>query len=121
MASILAFGLLIVFRESSSLWLEETLVQAPVSHTGRPWDSGEARALLGIDRNGQYYFNRRAIQNATLPATLDSAFRLLPCKTTLYIWADRDVAASTVEEVLALARAHGVKYTALVTVPPFRP
>ena len=90
---------------------------APSARAGRPWVVGQAHALLGIDRNGQYYFNRNPLRNERLAAVLDSAFRHLPADTPLYVYANGALEAGVVDEALRIARASGVKQVSLVAEP----
>jgi biopolymer transport protein ExbD len=93
------------------------MVQAPAAQEGRPWTVDQARALLAIDQNGQYYFNRRPIRNETLSAVLDSAFRGLPRSTPLYVYAATTLEAGVVDQALRIARASGVQQVSLVAEP----
>jgi biopolymer transport protein ExbD len=90
---------------------------APSARAGRPWTVDQARALLGIARDGQYYFNREPIRNETLARVLDSAVRHSPAGTPLYIYADKALELRVVDEALRIARASGVTRVSFVAEP----
>jgi biopolymer transport protein ExbD len=111
---LLACGLFAALRLLQQRSWGGAPVTPPTARAGSPWIADDADALLGIDRHGQYYFNRTPIRNATLPAVIDSAFRQLPAGTPLHVYADRALRASVVDEAIRIAQAHGVRRVSLV-------
>src|SRR3954454_11888477 len=51
----------------------------------------DADQVLGIDKNGVYYINKKAIRNEDLPAQLKSIFDARQIDKILYVKADKDI------------------------------
>jgi biopolymer transport protein TolR len=74
------------------------------SHPEEPTDQ-----VLGIDANGQYYLNKRAIPNAELPQRLQEIFNARTEDKILYLKADKDLEYSKVLEAIDIAAHNGVR------------
>ena len=74
------------------------------SHPEEPTDQ-----VLGIDANGQYYLNKRAIPNAELAQRLKSIFDARTEDKILYLKADKDLEYSKVLDAIDIAAHNGVR------------
>jgi biopolymer transport protein TolR len=74
------------------------------SHPEEPTDQ-----VLGIDANGQYYLNKRAIPNAELADRLKTIFDVREEDKILYLKADKDLEYSKVLEAIDVAAHNGVR------------
>jgi biopolymer transport protein ExbD len=81
--------------------------------SSRPED--ENRVTLGIDRNGQYYLDRKPIDRAAAPALLAAEFARRPEDKVLYLKADRRLPYSQVMAAMVMARAAGARVVAAVS------
>lgn len=75
--------------------------------------------VLGIDRLGRLYLDRRPLDRESLAAALRSSYASSPGERVLYIRADRDVGYGVVEDALHLARESGAAVVGLISeLPP---
>ena len=74
------------------------------SHPEDPEDQ-----VLGIDRNGQYYLNKKPIRNETLADQLKNIFDARQTDKILYLKADKDLEYGKVLEAIDIAAHNGVR------------
>ncbi|MEO7458323.1 MAG: biopolymer transporter ExbD [Gemmatimonadaceae bacterium] len=79
----------------------------------------ESDAVIGLDRQGRYYFNKRLVSEAALVSALTTHFRGSDDKHVAYLRADKDVLFSRVQDALDIAARAGVRVVGMVSeVPP---
>lgn len=71
--------------------------------------------VLGIDKQGQYYLNKRALQNDKLAETLKSIYDVRTVDKILYIKADKDLAYEKVLDAMDIASRNGVRVVGAVS------
>lgn len=71
--------------------------------------------VLGIDKSGQYYLNKRALQNDKLAETLKSIYDARTVDKILYIKADKDLAYEKVLDAMDIASRNGVRVVGAVS------
>ena len=75
--------------------------------------------VLGIDRLGRLYLDKRPIDRESLAAALRSSYASSPGDRVLNIQADGDVGYGIVEDALHLARESGAVVVGLISeLPP---
>ena len=79
----------------------------------RPPEDGEQ--ILGIDANGQYYLNRKAIPNASLGSEIAKIYNVRTEDKVLYIKADKNLEYSKVRDALDIAAQNGVRVSAMIS------
>jgi biopolymer transport protein TolR len=78
-----------------------------------PEDQGDQ--VLGIDRSGQYYLNKRPIKNETLPEQLKRIFDARTEDKILYVKADKDLEYSKVLDAIDIAAHNGVRVVGAIS------
>jgi biopolymer transport protein TolR len=71
--------------------------------------------VLGIDRDGQYYLNKREIKNADLPQLLKKIFDARTEDKILYLKADKTLDYSKVLDAIDLASKNGVRVVGMIS------
>ncbi len=71
--------------------------------------------MLGIDRDGQYYLNKRPIKNETLAEQLKAIFDARTTDKILYLKADRDLQYSKVLDAIDIAAHNGVRVVGAIS------
>ena len=71
--------------------------------------------VLGIDKQGQYYLNKRALQNDKLAETLKSIYDARTVDKILYIKADKDLEYIKVLDAMDIASRNGVRVVGAVS------
>lgn len=71
--------------------------------------------VLGIDREGQYYLNKRPLQNDKLAETLKAIYDARTIDKILYIKADKDLAYEKVLDAMDIASRNGVRVVGAVS------
>ena len=71
--------------------------------------------VLGIDKAGQYYLNKRPLQNDKLAETLKSIYDARTIDKILYIKADKDLEYSKVLDAMDIAAKNGVRVVGAVS------
>jgi len=74
------------------------------SHPEDPEDQ-----VLGIDKEGNYYLNKRQIKNETLAEQLKAIFDARTTDKILYLKADKDLEYSKVLDAIDIAAHNGVR------------
>ncbi|HKR08194.1 MAG TPA: biopolymer transporter ExbD, partial [Gemmatimonadaceae bacterium] len=71
--------------------------------------------VLGIDVNGQYYLNKKAIPNNTLGDRLKEIFENRTEDKLLYVKADKNLAYGKVLDAIDIASHNDVRVTGMIT------
>jgi biopolymer transport protein TolR len=71
--------------------------------------------VLGIDRDGQYYLNKREIKNAELPQMLKKIFDTRVEDKILYLKADATLDYSKVLDAIDIASKNGVRVVGMIS------
>ena len=71
--------------------------------------------VLGIDKSGQYYLNKRPLQNDKLAETLKSIYDARTVDKILYIKADKDLEYIKVLDAMDIASRNGVRVVGAVS------
>jgi len=71
--------------------------------------------VLGIDRNGQYYLNKREIKNETLAEQLKKIFDARTTDKILYLKADKNLKYSKVLDAIDIAAHNGVRVVGAIS------
>ena len=71
--------------------------------------------VLGIDRDGQYYLNKRQIKNEELPAKLKQIYDARTEDKILYLKADKQLAYSKVLDAIDIASKNGVRMVGMIS------
>lgn len=70
--------------------------------------------ILGIDRDGNHYLNRRPIQDTAIAAELRRLFEARPGEYVLYVHADRALDYGLVQKAMDLGASNGARVIGLV-------
>ena len=89
--------------------------QPPQGVNLKPHPEEDQDQVLGIDAQGQYYLNKKAIKNETLPAELKKIFDARTIDKILYVKADKNLEYEKVIDALDIAAAAGVRVTGLIS------
>ncbi len=107
--------LLIIFMIVTPLINAGFQAQPPqgVNLASHPEDPNDQ--VLGIDANGQYYLNKRAIPNADLANRLQAIFDARTEDKILYLKADKNLEYSKVLDAIDIASHAGVRVVGEIT------
>jgi len=81
----------------------------------KPHPEEDQDHVLGIDANGQYYLNKKAIPNAELGARLKAIFENRTEDKLLYVKAHKDLQYGKVLDALDIAAHNQVLVTGMIT------
>ena len=81
----------------------------------RPHPEEDQDQVLGIAADGQYYLNKQAIKNETLPEKLKAIYHARTIDKILYVKAHKDIEYVKVIDALDIAAAAGVRVTGLIS------
>src|SRR5437870_188336 len=70
--------------------------------------------VLGIDREGNYYLNKRPIQSKDLPAMLKTIYEQRTEDKILYFKADQQLAYAKVLDAMDVAMKNGVRVVGMI-------
>src|SRR6202162_2845546 len=87
----------------------------PIGVNLKPHPEEDQDQVLGIDANGQYYLNKKAIPNAELGARLKQIFATRETDKLLYVKAHKDLAYGKVLDALDIAAHNDVRVTGMIT------
>jgi biopolymer transport protein TolR len=71
--------------------------------------------VLGIDREGQYYLNKRQIKNEELPQKLKTIFEARTEDKILYLKADKTLDYAKVIDAMDIAMKNGVRMVGMIS------
>ncbi|MFL5455160.1 MAG: ExbD/TolR family protein [Myxococcales bacterium] len=89
--------------------------QPPQGVNLKPHPEEDQDQVLGIASDGQYYLNKKAIKNETLPTELKRIYDARTVDKILYVKADKDLQYEKVIDALDIAAAAGVRVTGLIS------
>ncbi len=81
----------------------------------KPHPEEDTDQVLGIDADGQYYLNKRPIQNADLPQALRNIYDVRTTDKILYVKAHKELEYGKVLDALDVAAKNGVRMTGMIT------
>ena len=81
----------------------------------KPHPEEDQDQVLGIDVNGQYYLNKKAIPNNTLGERLKEIFENRTEDKLLYVKADKNLAYGKVLDAIDIASHNDVRVTGMIT------
>jgi biopolymer transport protein ExbD len=107
--------LLIIFMVVTPLITAGFQAQLPqgVHLKSRPEE--DTRVVLGIDREGNYFLNKRAIRREDALNLLTAEFNARPQDKVLYVKADRNLKYQEVLDVMDIARDAGARVIGATT------
>ena len=108
--------LLIIFMVVTPMLMAGFTAQPPqaVNLKDHPEDSNLDQ-VLGIDRSGNYYLNKKPIRYEDIGPTLKRIYDARTEDKILYLKADKDLDYSKVIDALDLAGKNGVRVTGLIS------
>ena len=71
--------------------------------------------VLGIDRDGQYYLNKREIKNADLPGLLKQIYDSRTEDKIMYLKADKSLNYAKVLDAIDIASKNGVRVVGMIS------
>lgn len=71
--------------------------------------------VLGIDKYGRYYLNKKPIENEQLPELLNAIFSVRTVDQILYVKADKDLEYGAILEAMDIASKNGVRVVGAIT------
>lgn len=74
----------------------------------------ETDQVLGIDIDGAYYYNKKAVKAEDLPAVIRSVYETRTIDKILYLKADRNLEYEKVIDAMELAAKNGVRVLAAI-------
>jgi len=111
--------LLVIFMVAAPAMLTGIPARPPIAEHLSDRPEQPVDRVLGIDRLGRLYLDRRLIDRESLAAALRSSYASSPGDRVLYIRADGDVGYGVVEDALHLAREGGAVVVGLISeLPP---
>ena len=106
--------LLIIFMVVTPALLAGFQAQLPQGTYLKERPEEELRTVLGIDRAGNYYLNKRAVPKDAVPVMLVDEFARHPTDKVLFIKADRELAYGEIMQAMDMARSAGARVVAAV-------
>lgn len=107
--------LLIIFMVVTPAIIAGFAAQLPQGEHLKARPEQENRVVLGIDRQGNYYLNKRPIRREDAPALLSAEFGARPQDKVLFIKADRNLKYQEILDAMRLAKGAGARVVAAVT------
>jgi biopolymer transport protein ExbD len=89
--------------------------QPPQGVNLAPHPEEDQDQVLGIAADGQYYLNKQAIKNETLPERLKAIYDARTIDKILYVKADKNLEYVKVIDALDIAAQAGVRVTGLIS------
>jgi biopolymer transport protein ExbD len=109
--------LLIIFMLVTPVIVNGMRAVPPSAAHVRAHPEEEADHTLGIDRNGEYYLDRRPVPAALLAGRLRTLYAGSTDRV-LYLHADRDLGYAVVRDAMEIARESGVRVIGMIAEPP---
>jgi biopolymer transport protein TolR len=78
-------------------------------------EDAENDQVLGIDKDGNYYLNKKPIQKAALEAEIKRIYAIRETDKTMYLKADAALDYSKVVDATDMAAKNGVRVVALIS------
>ncbi|HET9004768.1 MAG TPA: biopolymer transporter ExbD [Gemmatimonadaceae bacterium] len=114
--------LLVIFMVAAPAMLVGIPAVPPVAENSSNRPEQPADRVLGIDRRGTLYLDRRPIDRESLAAALRSSYASGAIDRVLYVRADKDVEYGVVQDALDLAARNGAVVVGMISeqAPPKR-
>ena len=71
--------------------------------------------VLGIDKYGQYYLNKKAVKNEDLPQLLQNIYSQRTIDQILYLKADKDLEYGRILDAMDIASKNGVRMVGAIS------
>jgi biopolymer transport protein ExbD len=107
--------LLIIFMVVTPALAAGFTAQPPQGINLKQHAEEDADQVLGIDKNGQYYLNKRRLDNERLGDTLQYIYDRRTIDKILYVKADKDLKYDVVLTAMDIASRHGVRVVGAVS------
>jgi biopolymer transport protein ExbD len=107
--------LLIIFMIVTPLIAAGFRATLPKGKNLDPDPEKDNEVVLGIDMNGQYFLNGKAVPNGTLEDQLRSIFNARTEDKVLYFKADNKLKYEKIQDAVETARRSGVRVMAAIT------
>ncbi|MFN2433642.1 MAG: ExbD/TolR family protein [Gemmatimonadota bacterium] len=107
--------LLIIFMVVTPLITAGFEAQLPQGEHLKSRPEEDTRVVLGIDREGQYFLNKRPIPREDALNLMTAEFNRRPQDKVLYVKADRNLRYQEVLDVMDLARDAGARVIGAIT------
>ena len=78
-------------------------------------EDAETDQVLGIDKSGNYYLNKKPIAKEALAQTIKETYDRRPDDKVMYLKADKDLPYSKVVDATELAAKNGVRVMGLIS------
>lgn len=108
--------LLIIFMVVTPALLAGFNAQPPVGQNVKDHpEDAENDQVLGIDRDGNYYLNKRPISKDAIAGEIKRIYDIRQVDKIMYLKADKDLEYSKVVDATDMAAKNGVRMVALIT------
>jgi biopolymer transport protein TolR len=109
--------LLIIFMIVTPLIAAGFRAEMPKGKNLDPRPEGDNEVILGIDNQGRYFINGKAVPEGTLEDQLRSIFAARTEDKILFFKADNQLRFQKIQEAVETARRSGVRVMAAITEP----
>jgi biopolymer transport protein ExbD len=89
----------------------------PTGQNLKPHPEEDQDQVLGIDKDGQYYLNKKPLPNADLGDRLKAIYDVRQVDKILYLKAHKELKYSKVIDAMDIAAHSGVRLTGMITDP----
>ena len=107
--------LLIIFMVVTPALLQGFTATLPVGDNLAERPEEESRVVVGIDVDGQWYFNKKKISKQFMLNSLTEAFNARPEDKVLYLKADSGLPFQDIMEMMDMGRDSGARVLAAVS------
>lgn len=109
--------LLIIFMIVTPLIAAGFRAEMPKGKNLDPRPEGDDEVILGIDNQGRYFLNGKAVPEGTLEDQLRSIYAARSTDKILYFKADNQLRFQKIQEAVETARRSGVRVLSAITEP----
>ncbi len=89
----------------------------PQAQNLKPHPEEEQDQVLGIDKDGQYYLNKKPLPNADLESRLKAIYDTRQVDKVMYLKAHKELKYSKVLDAIDVAAHAGVRVTGMISDP----
>ena len=89
----------------------------PLAQNLKPHPEEEQDQVLGIDKDGQYYLNKKPLPNADLGDQLKRIYDARTVDKVMFMKAHKDLKYAKIVEAYDIASHNGVRVTAFISEP----
>jgi biopolymer transport protein ExbD len=107
--------LLIIFMVVTPLITAGFRAQLPQGEHLKSRPEEETRVVLGIDKDGNYFLNKKPIRRQDAKALVTAEFNARSLDKVLYVKADRNLKYQEIIDVMKLAREAGARVIGAIT------